>query len=809
MDLLHTVLAAELRRQWRAWLGLALAAGIVCGVVVAVAEGAHRAQTTVSRYRAATANEDVEVNWIPLFGGPKIDITAAMKLPQVAAAGEVEELLPLGLVTGSGQVSRVTDFTLLAPTSRAYGRLVDRPLLLQGRAPRPDAPDEVVVDSRMAADLDLRAGSIVGIRMMTPGQERLLLAGNLEPLTRIDPARAHGKLVEVHVVGIEAWIDQAADQDNGEMIASPAFLGAHMRGRPVPGYLAAVRLDHGADGYASFAAAVSHLYPRSAVVYTSSSAVDAAPVTHTIELETELAWLALAFTAATACAIVAPLFYRRARQGVGDQYVLRAIGMPPGQRFALSLAGTIAIAIAAAAVAAIFALLVSPFTSLGDPGAYDPASGFWFDPWALLAGAASIIAVAICAGAYGARGTRDSGRPALNRTRIGPGSRSAMLRFPSGPIPVVLGLRAALLRADGATGAAVVAALVAATVSMLSLSLGLVLSASMNKLITTPPLYGGDAQITATVGGTPASVVRSALRAARDDPTILAASAIALDQVTIDGQEVNLMGTRAVRGRGIRIAITDGRMPRAHEVAFATPTLRELHLHVGDLVKVRFAHRQVSLKVTGSAVLPTEAWSSGDVGLGGGGVLALRTLRSLDPGATVTRIPVRVSPGSSISGAIRRLERETVAAWSPQPQPSEIVKIAKVRSVPLLLTVTLALGALLVVAHHLAASGRRRRNELAILRTLGLTPRDSSLVVVVQAAAWLLVGAAIGIPAGILAGSRLWDSLAGRLGVVAAPVAPTAMVLLVPAIVVGCIAISIGPAVAAARTPVAEALRAE
>jgi putative ABC transport system permease protein len=385
----------------------------------------------------------------------------------------------------------------------------------------------------------------------------------------------------------------------------------------------------------------------------------------------------------------------------------------------------------------------------------------------------------------------------MRRRRVAP--------LEAGSLPLSLGLRAA----KGGTGDPVVATLVAVTGSMLLLAMGVVLTASVDKLAGTPRLYGGDAQIVSALGGASPSLVRSASRAARRDPDVRAATAVALDQVAIDAHDVGVLGARALRNDGVRIATTAGTMPRARGIAFAPPTLRQLHLHLGELVTVRRAGRTAVLRITGTAILPTVGWESGEVGLGGGGVVSLRTLQSLDPQATVTRILARLRPGIATGVALRRLETESGALWSPQPLPAGIDKVARVHLVPLIIALMLALAALVLVGHYLAVSTHRRRDEFAILRTLGLSPRSASLVVVVQGSTWILLGASLGIPVGIVVGSRLWDDLASRLGVIAAPVAPASLGLCVPGILVVCIAISIAPALAVARMSLAETLRAD
>jgi ABC-type antimicrobial peptide transport system permease subunit len=105
---------------------------------------------------------------------------------------------------------------------------------------------------------------------------------------------------------------------------------------------------------------------------------------------------------------------------------------------------------------------------------------------------------------------------------------------------------------------------------------------------------------------------------------------------------------------------------------------------------------------------------------------------------------------------------------------------------------------------------RRRRRELALLKTLGFTARQLSSVVAWQATVAVVAGAIIGVPLGIILGRTLWDLFAHEISVVPAPAVPvTAVVLIaVGAVALGNLVAAL-PARMAARTPTALLLRAE
>jgi ABC-type antimicrobial peptide transport system permease subunit len=79
---------------------------------------------------------------------------------------------------------------------------------------------------------------------------------------------------------------------------------------------------------------------------------------------------------------------------------------------------------------------------------------------------------------------------------------------------------------------------------------------------------------------------------------------------------------------------------------------------------------------------------------------------------------------------------------------------------PLALSAVLALLALGAVGHALSIAVRRRRHELAVLRALGLTRRQSRLVIVTQASLLAVIGLVFGVPLGIALGRIVWRAAA-------------------------------------------------
>ena len=109
----------------------------------------------------------------------------------------------------------------------------------------------------------------------------------------------------------------------------------------------------------------------------------------------------------------------------------------------------------------------------------------------------------------------------------------------------------------------------------------------------------------------------------------------------------------------------------------------------------------------------------------------------------------------------------------------------------------------------LTASVRRRRRDLALLKTLGFTRRQLAAVVGWQSTVAVAIGVIIGTPLGIVVGRFLWDGFAGEIHVVPASTAPVSTILLIALGALLVANIAAHPRPAEPLTPTAVLLRAE
>src|SRR5205085_12626739 len=102
-----------------------------------------------------------------------------------------------------------------------------------------------------------------------------------------------------------------------------------------------------------------------------------------------------------------------------------------------------------------------------------------------------------------------------------------------------------------------------------------------------------------------------------------------------------------------------------------------------------------------------------------------------------------------------------------------------VRRFPLVLAALLGLAAMAFIAHTLASSIRRRRRDLAVLKTLGFGRGQVSATVAWQATTFGSIALLLGIPIGLAAGRWVWTTYANQLGLLPGSVLPSLQVLLI------------------------------
>jgi predicted lysophospholipase L1 biosynthesis ABC-type transport system permease subunit len=130
--------------------------------------------------------------------------------------------------------------------------------------------------------------------------------------------------------------------------------------------------------------------------------------------------------------------------------------------------------------------------------------------------------------------------------------------------------------------------------------------------------------------------------------------------------------------------------------------------------------------------------------------------------------------------------------------------------IPLALSGLFALAALGTLVHTLVTSIRRRRRDLAVLKTLGFVRRQISATVAWQATTMAGIALLIGLPVGVAVGRWAWTLFANAVGVLPVPVVNLPPLLIaIPVTILLANLIALIPGRLAAATPPAAALKAE
>jgi hypothetical protein len=250
----------------------------------------------------------------------------------------------------------------------------------------------------------------------------------------------------------------------------------------------------------------------------------------------------------------------------------------------------------------------------------------------------------------------------------------------------------------------------------------------------------------------------SALQAIAADPDVDGVDDAYNSVASAAGGLVSLY-TYAPVGEPIDVVMLEGRLPStASEVALAPGTAEAEDVAVGDTITLTGTGAESELTVTGLAFIPTGPHNS----YADGGWVLPAAYETLFDDFRFHFALVSTVPGADVDAVAARIGASTGIELFPGPiiPPIERAELGQLRTVPLLLAAFLAVLGIGAIAHTLTSTARRRRHDFAMLRALGMRPRDTAIVILVQAGVIALVSLAIGIPAGVVIGRGVWRSVA-------------------------------------------------
>ena len=600
----------------------------------------------------------------------------------------------------------------------------------------------------------------------------------VQPLSKLVPG---GPLIRLKVVGVKATTDP---YPVGTVTLT--FHRAHWVDSRYAEYWISVRLRHGAADIPALQAVAATDLVR--------EADDAAKIQPSIDHQAQALWLAAGFGALLALILLASPLLRLASVAAAGHPALRALGMTRRQLMTVDVARAAAIGAFAAVTSVAVAFALSTLTPIGLARELEPDPGFTFDRFVLpLGGALVLLAVVLAGAAASAQATR---QPAERPPTAGRPLADALARWGL-PLTAVSGLRLALTRGRGTAAVPIAGTLLGAVAAVAVVAVALTFTASLDHLFSTPRLYGQNWDY-ATNYAVPSVAHVRASRLISD-----AAQGGEAD-VLLDGRLVHVAAMDDIKGR-IGPVVTEGRQPeRSDEIVLTRKVLHALGAGVGDSVEARLGTHRARLRVVGRAVMPESVCSCPRPR----GAMTFQAFKQLSPRAEPWVFEARVAPEADRAGAIARLERAYVHP-APGP-PKTIADFEGIRSLPVVVSALLAAIAAATLAHTLVTAIRRRRRQLAVLKTLGFDRRQLLATVAWQATTFAALGLVIGLPLGIAAGRWAWYLFAEQIEVVPEPVTPVPLVLLVvPAALLLANLVAALPAWSAARTRAAAVLRAE
>jgi ABC-type antimicrobial peptide transport system permease subunit len=229
------------------------------------------------------------------------------------------------------------------------------------------------------------------------------------------------------------------------------------------------------------------------------------------------------------------------------------------------------------------------------------------------------------------------------------------------------------------------------------------------------------------------------------------------------------------------------------------------------------------MRVVGRAVFPKLGGAIfSQTGLGEGAATLAGVFGAEDPANPYTLALMRFAPGVDRAAAQARVARivsdgrfvgcpsALCITTADTQRPGDIENYARVRGTPLVLAALLVAMAVGALGHTLVSSIRRRRRDVALLKTLGFYRRQVSATTAWQATTMAVVSLLVGLPLGVAVGRLVWVAFAHALGVPDAVRTPALVILLaVPVTLLLANVIAAIPALSAARTRPAVVLRTE
>src|SRR5665213_1248122 len=825
--------------QLSAYLSIVLLIGLIGGVAMASVAAGRRTQSSFPTFLASTnpSNLTMAVFQASANMGPGSSLKSAIeRLPDVkhvVTAGTLP-LIDIG-ANGAPRLSSLANINIVSSLD-AMTLDQDRLAILQGRAANPRRTDEIVMNAGAAHILGVQVGQVIALGVYTPAQMNLPDFGSpkVKPVVLV-----HERLVGIVALNTQLVQDDV-DQTYGTIFADAAL--TRRLAKPLSLFtpvLYGVQLRHGDRGIAKVQSELVGLVPKGEIYEFHVASTVTSQVELAIKPES-VALGAFGAMAALACLILAAqAISRLLRRGERERDILRALGASPLITVVEGLVGVLLAVGIGTIVAAVVAVALSPLGPLGPVRPVYPGAGFTVD-WTVIGIGVAALVVGLGA-IMTAFSVRSLTNRALNGESVSGQSRAALgLQRAGIPVAGVVGVHFALESGRGRSAVPVRSIIGGTVVAVAMVVATLTFANGFSTLISRPPLYGWNWTYLLNPSN---AVPPKALSLLNHDPQVAAWSGADYTDLQIDGAELPIL----LESPGAKLSppILSGHgLETSHQIVLGAGTLNQLHDRIGDTVIVSLGTKKnapyyippTPLVIVGTATLPAVGYSSfvaEHTSMGTGALVPLDFSHipfqggNADPNLNGPELVfVRMRSGESSSAGRKDMQRianasDRVFAADKNAtgnsvevlgvlRPVQIVNYRTIGSTPIFLAAGLALGAVLALGLTLASSVRRRRRELALMKTLGFTHRQLASAVAWQATTTALLGMAVGLPLGVVIGRQLWTLFARSIYAVPDPTVPALSVLIVGAgTVLFANLVAFLPGRDAARTPAALALRAE
>jgi len=815
--------------------------GLIGGIAMGSIAAARRTQSSYPAFLAGTnasdltmstygiANESAASNYSPKLTSEIAHLLEVKRVESWVGAGVVP-LEPDGAPNLSAPINPVGSVDGLYFNE-------DRATPVEGRMANPGRPDEFVTTALGARALGLRVGQAIPMGVYTLNQ--LSSPGFGTP--QVAPERR----IEMKLVGIVVFNNEVIEDDTDrlptDILFTPALTRTLIASKAVQGTWYAMQLTHGSRDIPAVEKALIRLLPSGSDANFSVTSLTETKVERAVKPESIALGVFGAIAALAALALAAIAISRQVRSADEELQVLRALGASPATIVADGLVGVLAATVTGALVAMAVAVMVSPLSPLGPIRHVYHPPGIAFD-WTVL-GLGALVLIGGLGTTAVALAYRAAPHRLAVRSRIVLPRDSKLVQMATSAglsAPGAVGLRFALKPGHDRAAVPARSVLVGATMAVVIVTATLTFSSGLHTLVSRPALYGWNWSYALSSGNV---VPPQALAALDHDADVAAWAGYHSLSVQIDGLTVPvLLGDNHA---AVAPPILSGHaVDNNNQIVLGAVTLSLLHKHIGDTVVFSFGTPNTAplylppanLVVVGTATLPAIGGASTFAehpSMGTGAVLSdhissafIHAIQDPDPnlngpGLVFVRLrsDVRSVAGLADMNRIANLANKVFAA-DPNAtgdsvgvlgvqHPAEIVNYQSTGATPVLLAAGLAAGAIIALALTLIASVRRKRRDLALLKTLGFTTRQLAATIASQASVIAAIATIIGLPLGIALGRQLWVIFARNINAVPQPTVPASLILVAAGALVLANAVAAVPARMAARTPAALVLRTE